>query len=468
MNDTNKRRVLVPIVGQGSITHIIRTGMLQRISSHITPVLSLAWNEASLHEELAQLGYEVHLFPEFKMSAGFSNHQSKINLWYKKFRIKTPSFKIQETYLDKFATKSKRRLVKRLRNLYYETRFAVQPGFADKLIMQESEMVQSEPAYKIFSAWLEDLNIEGLFTVTPFLPEINLVARILKKRNLPVIASIHSFDNVTKRGWQPTVFDHYLVWNKYNKSELLRIYPQLREDNITIAGAPQFDFHYNKEFLWSREEWCKRIGIPQDKKVILYSGGSHRLLPDETQYLLHLRQAFDNGEFPAGYVVLFRSHPHDDVQRWKSYVGESSFVIYDTAPNGAEKYDYTNVSNEDIKKLMSTLYYTDVHINVVSTMAVDGSAFNKPQVGPYYDEVRPTFEQYFRQMYFQEHYVPIMKSNAVTLAHTKRELIELVSAAIANPNAYNKNCNNCVEEIITFSDGQSASRAANAITKFFS
>src|SRR4051812_33161380 len=132
MNPVVKRRVLVPIVGQGSITHIIRTGMLQQLSHFIEPVISLAWNEESLQQELTSLGIEVHLFPEYKVSSVYSNHHSKINLWYKKYRIKTPSFKIQETYLDKYAVKSKRRFIKSLRNFYYETRFAVQPAFADK------------------------------------------------------------------------------------------------------------------------------------------------------------------------------------------------------------------------------------------------------------------------------------------------------------------------------------------------
>jgi hypothetical protein len=95
-----KRRVLVPIVGQGSITHIIRTGILQQLAAFITPVVSLAWEEQSLQKELTDLGFEVHQFPEFKVSAVYSNHHSKINLWYKKYRIKTPSFKIQESYLN--------------------------------------------------------------------------------------------------------------------------------------------------------------------------------------------------------------------------------------------------------------------------------------------------------------------------------------------------------------------------------
>ena len=100
-------------------------------------------------------------------------------------------------------------------------------------------------------------------------------------------------------------------------------------------------------------------------------------------------------------------------------------------------------------------------------MCVDGSAFHKPQIGPYYDDVNPSKQDLFRQMYFHEHYRPIMKSNVVNLAHTKAEYIELVNNMLKNPEDYIANCDNCVHEIITFSDGQSTNRAVAAIKNFF-
>ncbi len=442
--------------------------MLQQLAKSITPVVALLWNEKELVDELTELGFEVHLFPPFKLSARYSSHRNKINLWYKKFRIKTPSFKIQESYLASNNANAKRKLVRTLRTFYYEARFAVQPTYANKLIGQEETLVQTEPAFRSFSEWLGTLNVDGLFSVTPFLGEVDLVARILQQQHKPVIASIHSFDNVTKRGWQSVVSDHYIVWNKYNKEELERIHPSITNKNrITIAGAPQFDFHFNKDFIWSGNEWRTRLNIPAGKKVILYAGGPVALLPDEPQYLLALKQAYDQKILPADSVVLFRCHPLDRVERWKEYVGESENIIYDSAPNGKERLDYVNVHNDDIRKLVSTLKHCSVHVNVVSTMAVDGSVFNKPQIGPYYDEVNAGNESLFRKMYQQEHYIPILKSGVLNLAHTKKHFIELVNNCLQRPDDYNTNCSKCVAEIITYADGQSANRAVNAIENFF-
>jgi hypothetical protein len=292
------------------------------------------------------------------------------------------------------------------------------------------------------------------------------MARILRESGKRIIASIHSFDNVTKRGWASTFFDHYIVWNKYNKSELERIHPPLKEKNaVTVAGAAQFDFHFN-DYRWSKEEWLKRLNLPANKKIILYAGGSVSLLPNEPQYLVHLHEAFENGDISDDNIILFRCHPLDKKERWIKFIGNSRHIYFDESPHGEKKLDQVNVVEDDIKRLMSTLSYTDIHINVVSTMSVDGSAFNKPQIGPHYDIVDPKGEELFRKMYFQEHYLPIMRSEVVTLAHNKKEFISIVNEALANPGKFNKKSKSCIEEIVTYSDGQSTNRAVAAIKKF--
>lgn len=463
------KRILVPIVGQGSITHIIRTGILQQMKEFCNPVVALLWNEEELVAELREQGYEVSFIPAYKISNQYSGLKSKINIWYLNHKLKTPSVNIQQKYLALFKQQNPvGKLRKQLREKYYKFKFHFYPHFIAGLITEEQSLIKQQEAYADYSNWLANLNIDGLFTVTPFLAEVDLMARILKLQQKPVLASIHSFDNVTKRGWQSILFDHYIVWNKYNKAELERIYVPLQKDNaITIAGAPQFDFHYNSSYALTKEDWMKTLGIPPGKKIILYGGGPASLFPDEPQYLKAIKDAFEEGTISSDNVVLFRCHPLDKVERWKEYVGHSNHIIYDSAPSGEMKLDYVNVKDDDIKKLISTLKHTDVHINVVSTMAVDGSVFNKPQIGPYYDDIHLSKQHLFRNMYFQEHYLPIVKSKAVSLPKNKADYISMVNEALQDPFSHTSHNADCVKEIITYTDGQSSNRAVTAIKSFF-
>jgi hypothetical protein len=289
----------------------------------------------------------------------------------------------------------------------------------------------------------------------------------LKQKQAPVVASIHSFDNVTKRGWSALSFDHYIVWNKYNKAELQRINKKLSDNNITIAGAPQFDFHFRKKKNCVRSEWLKKMGLPVNKKIILYSGGPANLFPQEPQYLKDLIDAFTDEKIKEEAIIFFRSHPLDKKERWEIYTGKSYFIKYDNAPNGKQKLDYANVTLEDIDQLMFTLEFTDVHINLCSTMTVDGCAFDKPQIGPAYEPSKGK-QRLLEKMYFQEHFVPIMKTGAVKLARSKEELVALTNKALQEPDAFGKERQKCLEEIITYTDGESTGRVLSTLKKFFS
>ena len=108
-----------------------------------------------------------------------------------------------------------------------------------------------------------------------------------------------------------------------------------------------------------------------------------------------------------------------------------------------------------------------ISVQQVSDTKVDGSVFKKPQIGPYYDEVNPVTEQLFRQMYYQEHYLPIIRSGVINFADTKDAYIDILNKIILNPDLFIANCEKCVKEIITYSDGRSAERAAFAVKNFF-
>jgi hypothetical protein len=197
----------------------------------------------------------------------------------------------------------------------------------------------------------------------------------------------------------------------------------------------------------------------------LYAGGISSLTPTEPQYTRHLAEAIEQDKIKDA-IVLFRSHPLDNKEYWIKKIGVSEHIRFDAGQHGDKKNDHVNVTEDDIKKFISTLRYSDVHINICSTMAVDGSVFNKVQIGPYYDEENPAAEKALRGIYNQEHYLPIMRTNVIQLADSKDKMIRLVNEALLQPEKLNIGCKKCVEEIITYSDGQSAKRVVTAIKNF--
>jgi hypothetical protein len=463
------QRVIIPIVGQGSVIHIIRTGLLEQLRETIKPIIAISWDQPDLVEELKLKGYTVTLIPKYEVSNEYLQVRNKINLWYSKYQLKSPTTKILRGYLDLYL--SKKKVAKRkLKHIWQYLLFAINSNYIKSLKRYESVLIKQQPAYKNYKEWLDILNIDSVFMVTPFLQEIELIGRVLKDKGARVIASIHSFDNITTRQWPAFFFDHYIVWNHINKAELERIAPELKKNNaITVCGPPQFDFHYKEGFIWSKEEWLVKLGLPNDKKIILYAGGPYSLFKDEPQYLQHLNEAFKEGKINSNdAIILFRSHPLDKKERWFEFVGESSNIIYDAAQSGKQKFDYTNVVEDDLQKLISTICYADVQINFTSTMTIDGSVFHKPQIGPYYTEIKKEKREYLtRKMYYQEHYLPITESKAINRPSSKEAFIEMVNEALYHPEKYTQYCNDCLQTMIVYTDGKSTDRVVAAIKKFF-
>ena len=69
-----------------------------------------------------------------------------------------------------------------------------------------------------------------LFYGVPFSPAGRPFAPGLQGEGKQMITSILSFDNITKRGWIPVLYDVYLLWNASNRAQLNRIYPNTKSN----------------------------------------------------------------------------------------------------------------------------------------------------------------------------------------------------------------------------------------------
>lgn len=460
-----KKRVLVTISFSFSIRYLVRTGLIKQLQQFCEPVIGIFWDQPDLIEELRNKGFEVHIIPLGERGTAYTNIRAKLDYWFKYFKLKSPTRDIEPRYLEQFhSTKSV--VIRRARE-YYNYLLCLIPGHIQKLHKQEHELLKSDTNYLQMQQLINDLNIDAVFAVTPFHAQEDIFLRACEAAGKQMITSILSFDNIVKRGWIPVNYSTYMVWNQKMKEELLRVYaPNATEQNIHIVGAAQFDFYKKPEYLLSKQEWLKLVGLPEtDRKIILFAGGPLSLFPQEHQFLQHIDEAITNGAIKGNPIVLFRCHPIDRIERWQNAVKGSKNVFFDTSWTGSKKLTLSNITDNDIRKLCSTLMFTDVHVNTCSTMTVDGSAFNKPQIGPAYDELATPRKYDLKSMYYQEYFLPIMQTNGVLHANNRAELIQFVNDALAHPEQYISKSEDILKAIITYTDGACTSRVINVFNK---
>lgn len=461
----SKPRVLVPITIQFSVRYLLRTGLLARLTEHAQPVVVLGWDDATLRKDIEQHGIEVHALPATRYGAQYIQLRRKIDAWYYA-RLATPTTAIVRRR-ESVGVSRKLRLIKHareLRNLLY----ARMPGYATRLMTRERELLRTDTNYRDFEALVHSLRIDGLLSLTPFHRQEELIVRAAAAAGAKTCAAILSFDNVTVRGWIATLFDCYLLWNRHNVEQLLRGYPEARARRVEIVGAPQFDFYWKPEFCWDEATWRERMRLPPDRPVILYGGGPPVIVPNEPHLVMQLDTAIERGEIPGRPVILLRRHPADTNERWAGVVRDAKHVVFDEPWTSGEVPKYSNIRDADIVKLVSSLKHSAVHVNVASTMTVDGAVFDRPQIGPAYDD-RPgrPWDHAIRELYAHEHFVPITRSGGLDIAHDRAALVRAVVTGLQQPGLRAAGRKQILREIITYTDGRSTDRVLAALLDVF-
>jgi len=461
-----KPRLLVTISFSFSIRYIVRTGLLNKLKEFCVPVIGITWNEEELIEELKRDGFEVHVIPENKREPLYNDVRKKIDFWFDHFCLKSDSRKIEKRYLNQFIP-YKQKVLSNLRKWYTIAKLYL-PFYKAKLFKQEQLLLDTATNFHELSSFIDTLNIDAVFTVTPFHRHEDILLRVCKLKGKKMITSILSFDNITKRGWIPIDYDLYMVWNENNKQQLHHIYPFTLNKPVYVTGAAQFDFYFRKEFLLAFEEWKSIMGLPtvNNRKIILYAGGPQALFPYEPFYLKEIDEAISNGLIKGNPLVLFRCHPIDRIKRWKDVTDKSNNIVFDISWTGKEKPGNTNITVNDIKKLCSTLAYTDIHINLCSTMTVDGTAFDKPQIGPAYVKNNKRQEKLLQGMYMQEHFMPVLNSGGLRLATSPGQMIRLINDALQNGKNNYTMKGQLLKNIISYPDGKNTDRVAEEIKNY--
>jgi hypothetical protein len=451
----------IPLCQQFSVRYLLRTGLLQRITEYAQPVVLSTWEDAVLQREMEAAGIEVHPLPRVEYGRAYQHLLKQLDLVHLK-RVQSPTTAMDARRNALLHPISFRR---RVRDTLY--RFALSlPGYASWLREAEAKRLRSATNLDTFLNLLRGLRTDAVFTITPFLRDEHLFLRAAHELRMPLAASILSFDNLTTRGWIPVIFDLYMVWNTFNQAEVTRVYPEAAGRTVEIVGAPQMDFYRDASYLWPEAEWRAALALPAGRPVILFGGGPTSIVPNEPGIVLQLDQAIESGEIRGQPVLLLRPHPHDTLERWSAVLKQCRRVVCDEpwraeSPNRLQ----TNVSRRDIEKLASTLKHSAVHVNTSSTMTIDGALFDRPQIGPAYDDTDPRFDRAMKELYEREHFLPIVGSGGLTLAHSRGELVAAVNDALANPARGRAERQALVRRLITFDDGQSTKRVADGLRK---
>ena len=315
----------------------------------------------------------------------------------------------------------------------------------------------------------DTFNPQVIFVTYPFSFYTYPVVRRGKKMNVPMIAYVPSWDNLTSKWEVPVKFDQLIVWNKIMQNEAIE-FLNYKLSQVKICGVPQFDLHYNDSLIQERKKFIQSFGGNPDKNIIIYATGTKQLSDIEPNIVEIIQIAIEENKLKKPCQLLLRVHPRRSISDFQNVIEKPDVFLQIPGKASKEFMNsgyYWKSDIEDYEILSNTLFHSDVMINVSSTITIESCIFDTPVINIAFDTNQDidSFKSIKRHFKYS-HYKYLLNSNGVKIASSSKELLNYINDYLDNPGLDSEGRAQIVESQCYKIDGQSSERLLKYIVDF--
>lgn len=261
-------------------------------------------------------------------------------------------------------------------------------------------------------------------------PYIAPLVYAAQQAKLKTAAFIFSWDNLASKGRMASNFDYYLVWSEVMKHDLLKFYKSIKEETIKVVGTPQFVPYVMPQYKMAKQDFVSEFNLEPTLKTICFSCGDISTSKNDELYIKTIAEAIQNKDInPVNFIV--RTSPAEDPVRFKTLVGTYPFIIWNfpkweqVRANHQESWSQRIPTKQDVKQLRALLEYSDLNINMLSTMSLDFMLFDKPVINPIFgNAVNGLYDD--QRFLGYAHIEHLVGSKATKVVKTKEELLQAI------------------------------------------
>ena len=303
-------------------------------------------------------------------------------------------------------------------------------------------------------------------------PMDRIFLRAAKRKGYYVIGLTRSWDNLTSKGVIQILPDTLLLHTVRMKKQAVDLVG-MREKDIIVTGPPDYD-KYFKPLSATKEEFCKKLGIPPERRLILFSPFFDEYTGSAVIMLNALTRAIKEGRLPGDIQIIARYRPatpeitegeikpsdHLTITKPCSVF----FKVKNRAQGPTKDWEFTQ---GDVDLLISSIAFSSVTVNTFSTITIDAAAADVPVIGIRFDadpNVEPR-HSVAKIAHAHDHYQELEDAGGVHLVYSLQELIDGINMYLEHPERDREGRKRICEAQIEFLDGMNGKRAADAIKK---
>ncbi len=340
-------------------------------------------------------------------------------------------------------------------NLKTNTSKAKNPrGYATRFIFRLASWLHSEKYIQRYNSWqqgtfrnhpitrqngalLKAENFDLLFFTHQRPPYLATLAYQAQKMKIKTACFIFSWDNLASKGRMAAHFDHYLVWSELMKKELLHFYSRVKEEAVAVVGTPQFEPYVLERYAMDKATFCHRFKLDPDKKTICFSCGDISTSKNDELYISTIAEAILSHKI-EGVNFIVRTSPAEDPVRFSHLVHQYPFIKWNypkwilSRKGHQEEWSQRIPTIDDVKDLRALLEYSDLNINMLSTMSLDFIQFGKPVINTVFGNAENGLYNDQRFLDYA-HIVNVVNSKATQIAKNESELVSAINLYLDNP-----------------------------------
>lgn len=267
-------------------------------------------------------------------------------------------------------------------------------------------------------------------------PYIAPLVHASHQKQVKTATFIFSWDNLASKGRMAASFDYYLVWSDLMKSDLLKFYTSIKENQIVVVGTPQFVPYVMPEYKMPKHEFVAGFNLDINLKTICFSCGDISTSKNDELYIETIATAIQSQVLsPVNFIV--RTSPAEDPNRFKYLVEKFPFIKWNfpkwkqVRNNHQEAWSQRIPTPKDVQQLRALLEYSDLNINMLSTMSLDFMLFDKPVINPIFGS--SSNDLYNDQRFLgYDHIKHLVNSKASKIVKTKDQLLNAILDYLAN------------------------------------
>ncbi|MBC7842656.1 MAG: hypothetical protein H7099_10095 [Gemmatimonadaceae bacterium] len=196
------------------------------------------------------------------------------------------------------------------------------------------ERLLQRRADRIYAQLFAEHNPDLVLVPSPgFRHEDQTLLRAANGLQVPTLAVVSSWDNLTGRGAMKVQPQEFCVWNAPMVSHALR-YHRVDPSRVHITGAAQFDTYARTADMYSRAEVEEQLGVAPGRVIITYltAAGFHDAeRHDLTAFIDAMRQR--TVLFQHNAILVIRVHPHENARLYHQFVDGHSVILDPNLPN---------------------------------------------------------------------------------------------------------------------------------------